>query len=183
MNRLILTFLFLLLSVPSWAIDEANRFNRLFVPPIERIEPLKVDGIHDPDSPALAILQQPLTAFKPLKPATSGNMVDWMKSLSENQIKPLFDAKDQKKMPMIMDLTIVRQVKGSMPDVVFPHAAHTEWLECTNCHDQIFTPKKGANTMSMAEIMLGQKCGVCHGTIAFPVTDCRRCHAAGKAKK
>jgi len=27
---------------------------------------------------------------------------------------------------------------------------------------------------------MGQKCGVCHGKVAFPVTDCRRCHTQKK---
>jgi c(7)-type cytochrome triheme protein len=84
-----------------------------------------------------------------------------------------------------MDLVIVMEVKGSMPNVAFPHKEHTVWLECANCHDAIFKPLKGANPMSMAEIMLGQKCGVCHGSVAFPVTECRRCHSESKktAKK
>jgi c(7)-type cytochrome triheme protein len=67
-----------------------------------------------------------------------------------------------------------------MPDVVYPHEQHTQWLDCANCHDEIFIPEKGANQMSMAGILLGQKCGVCHGRVAFPVTDCRRCHSKPK---
>jgi c(7)-type cytochrome triheme protein len=82
-----------------------------------------------------------------------------------------------------MDLKIVMEVKGSMPNVVFPHKAHTEILDCSNCHDAIFVPKKGGNPMSMAEIMLGQKCGVCHGSVAFPVTECKRCHSVTKDKR
>ena len=79
-----------------------------------------------------------------------------------------------------MDLVIVRQVKGSMPNVVYPHLPHTEWLDCTNCHDEIFVPEKGANQISMAGILLGQKCGICHGKVAFPISDCRRCHSQPK---
>ena len=67
-----------------------------------------------------------------------------------------------------MDLNIVREVKGSMPDVVYPHKQHTEWLDCSNCHPAIFKPQKGANQISMAGILLGQQCGVCHGKVAFP---------------
>jgi c(7)-type cytochrome triheme protein len=79
-----------------------------------------------------------------------------------------------------MDLNIVREVKGSMPDVVFPHKPHTEWLDCSSCHPAIFIPQKGANQISMASIMLGQKCGVCHGRVAFPISECRLCHARQK---
>ena len=81
---------------------------------------------------------------------------------------------------MIMDLNIVREVKGSMPDVVYPHKEHTEWLDCSNCHPAIFIPQKGANQISMASILLGQKCGVCHGKVAFPVSECRKCHSKQK---
>jgi c(7)-type cytochrome triheme protein len=57
------------------------------------------------------------------------------------------------------------------------------WLDCSNCHPAIFTPKKGANSMSMAEIILGKGCGICHGKVAFPVSECRRCHSQSKAMK
>ena len=67
-----------------------------------------------------------------------------------------------------------------MPDVVYPHKQHTQWLDCANCHPAIFIPQKGANQISMASILLGEKCGVCHGKVAFPVSDCRRCHSQPK---
>jgi c(7)-type cytochrome triheme protein len=166
-----------LFSHSLFAAEDPNKFHRLFVPPDERIQPLKSDGIHDPGSPGLKILQQPKDAFKPLEKSTSGDYVNWVKSLNKGIIDPRFDYLDPKKKALPVDMKIVMQVKGSMPDVVFPHKIHTEWLDCTNCHPAIFTPKKGANPMSMAEIMLGQKCGVCHGSVAFPVTECRRCHS------
>jgi hypothetical protein len=44
----------------------------------------------------------------------------------------------------------------------------------------IFIPQKGANQISMASILLGEKCGVCHGKVAFPVSECRLCHSKKK---
>ena len=84
--------------------------------------------------------------------------------------------------PMVMDLDIVREVRGSMPDVIFPHKGHTEWLQCSNCHPDIFIPQQGANRMNMAGILLGQKCGVCHGKVSFPIvtSTCRLCHSQSK---
>jgi hypothetical protein len=32
----------------------------------------------------------------------------------------------------------------------------------------------------MVQILLGEKCGVCHGKVAFPVSECRRCHSKPK---
>jgi c(7)-type cytochrome triheme protein len=162
-----------------------NTFNRLFVPPKDRDAALKDDGIHDPTVPGLSLLQQPKEAFGVLPSSIAGNHVDWVKALNKGAIKPRFDHLDASKEALPMDLVIVMEVKGSMPNVAFPHQQHTVWLECANCHDAIFKPLKGGNPMSMAEIMLGQKCGVCHGSVAFPVTECRRCHTESKktAKK
>ena len=170
------------------AAENPNTFNRLFVPPKERGTALKDDEIHDPAVPGLGLLQQPKTAFAPLPKSIAGNNVNWVQALEKGDIKPRFDHLDASKKAMPMDLVIVMEVKGSMPNVAFPHKQHTDWLECANCHDAIFKPQKGGNPMSMAEIMLGQKCGVCHGSVAFPVTECRRCHTemkktASKSKK
>jgi c(7)-type cytochrome triheme protein len=126
------------------------------------------------------VLQAPLTSFVALPRSNAGNRVDWVKALGEGKITPRADRIDPKAVPAVMDLNIVREVKGSMPDVVYPHKQHTEWLDCSNCHPAIFIPQKGANQISMAAILLGQKCGVCHGKVAFPVSDCVRCHSKPK---
>ncbi len=166
---------------PAEPSGSANSFNRLMQPPTKRNLPPMQDGIHDPANDGTGSLQPPLTAFAPLPKSNDGNRVDWVKSLNEAKINPRFDRNDPNAKPMVMDLNIVREVKGSMPDVVYPHKAHTQWLDCSNCHPAIFIPQKGANQISMAAILLGQKCGVCHGKVAFPVSDCRRCHSKSKA--
>lgn len=157
-----------------------NTFNRLMVPAGKRNLPPAEDGIHDPANDGTQSLQPPLTAFSQLAKSNDGNRVDWVKSLNESKINPRFDRNDPNAKPMVMDMNIVREVKGSMPDVVYPHKEHTQWLDCSNCHPAIFIPQKGANQISMAAILLGQKCGVCHGKVAFPVSDCRRCHSKTK---
>lgn len=162
---------------------DPNRFNRLLPPKDKRTPPLAEDGIHDPKNTGIKVLQEPKEAFSVLVKGKGGNYVDWVKSLKKKKIKPLYDLDDPELVPMTVDMNIVREVKGTMPDVVFPHEQHTEWLECNNCHPAIFTPQKGANPMSMVDIMLGKKCGVCHGSVAFPVTDCRRCHSKAKPLK
>ncbi len=181
--RFSLVLLFLMMLAPvstTLAENDPNPFNRLFVPPKERIKTLKDDGVHDPQVPGLDLLQQPADAFKPLPTSSGGNYVNWVTALRTGKIKPRYSQADPKLEAMPMDMFIVMEVKGSMPNVSFPHKAHTEWLECTNCHGEIFVPKKGANRMTMAEIMLGGKCGICHGSVAFPITECRRCHSEAK---
>ena len=125
-------------------------------------------------------MQPPLAAFNDLARSNAGNRVDWVKSLRENRIAPRADRTNAATQPMVMDLNIVREVKGSMPDVVYPHKQHTEWLDCSNCHPAIFKPQKGANQISMASILLGEACGTCHGKVAFPVSECRLCHSKPK---
>lgn len=163
-------------------VTKANKFNRLLKPASERNPPPAEDGIHDPDNESTHILLPPRESFAALPKANSGNRVDWVKALNDGAISPRYDRYDENAKPVVMDLNIVREVKGSMPDVVYPHKQHTEWLDCSNCHPEIFIPQKGANSISMAAILLGQKCGVCHGKVAFPVSECRKCHSKRKPK-
>lgn len=162
------------------AAGPAIPFNRLLRPKSKfNLSPAE-DGIHDPENDGTLALQSPAAGMTGLPTSTSGNHVDWVQAVSNKSILPRYDRVDPAVMPVIMDLNIVREVKGSMPNVVYPHKQHTEWLDCSNCHPAIFIPQKGANQISMAAILLGQKCGVCHGKVAFPVSDCRKCHSQKK---
>jgi c(7)-type cytochrome triheme protein len=162
------------------ATADPNAFNRLLTPPAARNRPPAEDGIHDAANPGTLALQPPLTAFGALPKSNAGNRIDWVAALKGKQLQPRWDVANPTAEPVVMDLNIVREVKGSMPDVVYPHKQHTEWLDCANCHPAIFIPQKGANQISMAAIMLGEKCGVCHGKVAFPVSECKLCHSKQK---
>lgn len=159
---------------------DVNSFNRLLKPASKRNLPPPEDGIHDPANDGTHALQPPLAAFGQLPKSNSGNRINWVEALNQKKIMPRYDRFDPKADPIVMDLNIVREVKGSMPDVVYPHKQHTEWLDCSNCHPAIFIPQKGANAISMAAILLGEKCGVCHGKVAFPISECRNCHSKKK---
>jgi c(7)-type cytochrome triheme protein len=159
---------------------DPNRFNRLLPPKSERTPMLADDGIHDPRNAGLAALQQPRDAFAQLDGDKAGNHVNWVTTIESHKIKPRYELTDPTAEGLVFDLNIVREVKGSMPDVVYPHKQHTEWLDCSNCHPDIFIPQKGANQISMVQILMGKKCGVCHGKVAFPVSECRRCHSKPK---
>ena len=166
--------------VTTASTEDINSFNRLLKPPSKRNLPPAEDGIHDPANDGTHALQPPQVAFAGLPKSLSGNRINWVEALNQNKIKPRYDRLDPTAEPIVMDLNIVREVKGSMPDVVYPHKQHTEWLDCSNCHPAIFVPQKGANQISMAAILLGEKCGVCHGKVAFPVSECRTCHSKKK---
>ena len=170
-------------SVPQKLnVSKANVFNRL----LKKVEDPNAapadDGIHDRANDAVFALQPPKVAYEGLPKSEYGNHVDWVKALDEGLLDPRYDITDPDAEPFIMDLDIVRPVKASVPDVVFPHKPHTEWLHCSNCHPKIFIPQRLANTINMSAIILGQKCGVCHGKVSFPPTtkSCKKCHSKPK---
>ncbi len=171
-------------AAPAPAVSDANIFNRNLKAGVDPNLPPWEDGIHDPENEATHALQPPKEAYVGLPKSSYGNHVDWVKALDDGMIKPRWDRINSNEDPFVMDLDIVRPVKASMPDVVFPHRQHTEWLFCSNCHPAIFVPQKGANQINMSAILLGQKCGVCHGKVSFPITtaSCKKCHSKPKAE-
>jgi len=160
----------------------ANPFNRLLKVARRPHMPPSEDEIHDSTNEGTMILQHPLDAYEglPMTETGLGNGVHWVKALDDGSLKPRWERTDPSAEPMVMDMNIVRVPKSSMPDVVFPHRQHTLWLACSNCHPDIFIPRKGANQINMAAILLGQKCGVCHGKVSFPISECKRCHSQPK---
>ncbi|MBL0122581.1 MAG: c-type cytochrome [Betaproteobacteria bacterium] len=167
-------------ATPVAGANDVNAFNRLLAAPGKRNLPPLEDGIHDATNEATGQLQAPLHAYAGLPKSNAGNRIDWAKAIGDRKVTPRADKQDTTAEMAVLDLNIVREVKGSMPDVVYPHRQHTQWLDCSNCHPAIFIPQKGANQISMASIILGQKCGVCHGKVAFPISECRLCHSKAK---
>lgn len=170
-------------AAAAGTVNTVNTFNRLMKKTVEPNAPPPADGVHDPENPGTHALQPPGEAFSPLPRGMAGNKVDWVRALRQGVIAPRADREDPSAQKQVMDMDIIREVKGSMPDVVYPHLAHTEWLDCGQCHPKIFTPKKGSNAISMAAILGGQYCGVCHGKVAFPVSQCSKCHSKPKQAK
>ena len=77
----------------------------------------------------------------------------------------------------LLDGDVVMKNTATMPHVRFPHRVHTQWLHCRNCHETVFKSTRGANPMTMLEMLRGERCGLCHGAVAFPLSDCSRCHS------
>jgi c(7)-type cytochrome triheme protein len=137
---------------------------------------LEKDGVHDPRNPGLAQLQQPAEALAPLPRDTAGNQVRWVEALDSGAIQPRANLWTTAQVRMLdQDLIIAKY--GSMPAVKFPHRQHTLWLDCENCHNALFKDKAGATKFSMTAILNGEQCGVCHGAVSFPLTECNRCHS------
>jgi len=140
------------------------------------------DGIHDPRSPAMGILQEPREALAPLPPDTAGNQVRWVDALERRAIAPRTNIFPETKV-RLLETHVDLNVGGSMPIVRFPHRAHTLWLDCSNCHEALFRSQAGATAISKSEILQGEQCGLCHGAVAFPLTECNRCHNTPQARR
>ena len=143
-------------------------------------QPLEKDGLHDPANPGIALLQQPAEALAPLPRDTAGNKVRWVAALESGAINPRTNLFPETQV-RVLDQDIIISKFGSMPAVKFPHRQHTLWLDCANCHNGLFKDKIGANKFSMQAILNGEQCGVCHGAVAFPLTECNRCHSVSNA--
>ena len=141
---------------------------------------LEKDGVHDPKGPAVKLLQQPGDALSALPPDSAGNQVNWVHAMDRGAIEPRSTLQSQA-VPELRDQDIIVSKFGSMPAVKFPHRQHTLWLDCSNCHDKLFKPRAGANTLRMTAILNGEQCGLCHGAVAFPLTECNRCHSVPNA--
>ncbi|MDO8445953.1 MAG: cytochrome c3 family protein [Deltaproteobacteria bacterium] len=116
-------------------------------------------------------------------PKDKYGLVDWAKAVKEKIITPrhsLDPKATEDDEPLDMDVPIV--VKSDfVNDVVYPHAIHTYWFACEGCHEKIFKMAAGQNNMTMSGIAGGNWCGRCHGKVAFPLSDCNRCHTKPKA--
>ena len=150
--------------------------------PISQWPKLAADLIHDPTAPGLDILQQPGEALAILPRRTQTRtfdrsyQIDWNEAIDDGSIAPR-DRLDPEHKPEILDLDIFLDLNGAFHVVRFPHKSHTEWLGCNSCHDQIFKRKAGTSGTSMSAMIHQDKfCAVCHGKVAFPLTECGMCH-------
>ncbi|MBI5070859.1 MAG: hypothetical protein HZB56_21775 [Deltaproteobacteria bacterium] len=109
-----------------------------------------------------------------------GNGVDWEQAEEQGLIRPAdhLEGVSIARKPMTAQKDFALSPKlVEMPEIVFSHKKHTVWNGCELCHPDIFVGvKRGSTRYSMAEIFEGKYCGVCHATVAFPTTDCQRCH-------
>ncbi len=108
-----------------------------------------------------------------------GNGIDWMKAEDGGlvSLKDYLEGFSNRLEPLkySMDLELKAKIK-EMPDIIFSHLKHAVWNGCELCHPDIFGFKKSASVYSMQDIVEGKYCGVCHGKVAFPNLECRRCH-------
>jgi c(7)-type cytochrome triheme protein len=140
------------------------------------------DGKSFPYVPALEGETFDKDAFKNLEKDRFG-LVDWVKAVKQNKIAPLSSIDEEPgEDNMISRKQIIPTKSDVVDDILFPHDIHTYWLGCEVCHDKIF-PRNKPYQMYMKDFIQGKFCGKCHGKIAFPLGDCKRCHTVPKEKK
>ena len=110
-------------------------------------------------------------------PTDKFGLVDWVAALEQGKINPRGNVDPKAPEGFPFDMNIVMPSKtGMISGAYFPHKTHTTWMSCDSCHTKIFIPLAGSNDLTMSTIANGQACGVCHGKVAFPLNDCKRCH-------
>ena len=108
-----------------------------------------------------------------------GNGVDWEAAELMGRIK-LVDTLPgisvvRKPLEIPKDYNIEAKTAG-LPEIIFSHKKHAVWNGCELCHPDIYSVKTGATKYTMQDVFAGKFCGVCHSSVAFPTTDCQRCH-------
>ncbi len=123
--------------------------------------------------------EHPIALEESQLPKDRFGLIDWADSIKSGAVKPLGSLDPKKKETPPFDMDVVVYTKSQfMPDVIYPHKIHTMWLTCTNCHPKIFpmNAKQANAMMTMPAIAAGEFCGKCHNRVAFPLSDCERCH-------
>jgi c(7)-type cytochrome triheme protein len=111
--------------------------------------------------------------------AKAGNCIDWVQAMAKGLIKPVryLTVKPPSDIAVVKPLLLEAELSG-IPAAIFSHKVHVQWLDCNNCHPDIFNIKlKTTKHFSMNRILNREFCGVCHLTVAFPMNDCKRCHS------
>jgi len=135
------------------------------LPPEEEGEPPAIEAVRSWEQAAEML------------PKDGMDQADWVEALEQGVIRPR-EAIGGPRRGSIAVFKFDFFLPGPDPsfDAFFPHSAHTEWLGCESCHPKIFRVRGTAITMD--EVFAGKYCGECHGTVAFGLDACARCHTA-----
>lgn len=138
---------------------------------------------HMKDKSRLRANFESLAATLPRK--YGGDTIDWVKALKLGAISPRNsisgDAMTKLSLPDSIDKPLAWYTADSRVYVIFPHKEHVAWLDCSNCHPDIFNIKKmGTEAFDKEKNLYGYYCGTCHMQVSFPMNNCSRCHPGVK---
>jgi c(7)-type cytochrome triheme protein len=116
-----------------------------------------------------------------------GDGVNWVEAMQSGVITPRNSLYSQENSAPVMPLPeYLKQplrwtTREPRVHVRFSHEKHVQWLDCANCHPDLFTVEQmGTVAFDKEKILYGLYCGVCHMTVAFPINGCNRCHPSLK---
>jgi c(7)-type cytochrome triheme protein len=118
--------------------------------------------------------------FRRTMPIDVGSDVDWVAASRQGRIGPadVLEGVTPNRATMRIDRNVeIRSVGTWMNDVTFSHKRHVGWIACELCHPDVFPlGRRGVVRYRMDEMRAGRSCGACHGSVAFPLSTCQRCH-------
>ena len=115
-----------------------------------------------------------------------GDGINWVEAIKNGTIAPensilAEEEAESMELPKHLQLPLRWTTTAPRTLVTFPHQAHIQWLDCANCHPDIFTIEKmGTEEFNKEKNLYGMYCGACHMTVAFPMNGCNRCHPGQK---
>lgn len=111
-----------------------------------------------------------------------GDRINWVEALQQGSVEPqrsLYGNTQYPSMPLPDHLLKPLLWTTATPNLLvrFPHVEHVEWLDCSNCHPDLFSIKQtGTVEFNKESNLYGQFCGTCHMNVALPMNGCSRCH-------
>jgi c(7)-type cytochrome triheme protein len=116
--------------------------------------------------------------LKKFPKAPYGNQIDWIKALESGLIAPRSSILEEVHDPVEYTDKLELEADWTLiPPAYFPHDKHQAWLDCADCHPDIFNiKKKTTEHFDMQYNLQGKFCGACHLNVAFPMDNCMRCH-------
>lgn len=139
------------------------------------------DKCHTEDTRSI---QKKFSNLTGLPSSPHGNKINWVQALEQGLIRPRTYLYENEKPIQFDEKLTIKAAWYLIPPVFFSHEIHGKWLDCSNCHPELFNIKKrGTKNLSMLNILDKEFCGVCHGRVAFPIHSCRRCHPGMKQRE
>jgi c(7)-type cytochrome triheme protein len=113
--------------------------------------------------------------YRKLPRSRFGNGINWARTPKITH--PYYSIFAREKPMRFKKMLELKAEWAGIPPAIFPHKPHVIWLDCSNCHPDVFNIKKKTTKHFRMEYILDKKfCGVCHLNVAFPLDNCKRCH-------
>ena len=85
------------------------------------------------------------------------------------------DLRDHLQLAIKVELTTIPPYLYALYSIDDPATTSAKYIRSVVTEEML-------HAVLMANILLGKQCGVCHGKVAFPVGECRKCHSRKKPK-